>query len=1264
MTLFSLDSFDPRKLLLSFSLLILIVATGHAQQAQFSADVVSGCAPLTVKFTDHSTGGATSWKWDFGNSNTSDLQDPGAIYSSAGTYTVKLTINNGADIETKIGFITVYANPKADFTFDKNTGCAPLPVTFTDKSTPGSGAITQWLWVFGDGGTDTRSNPQHTYEVSGPKTIALKVTNQYGCENTGVKTSAIQVLGPKVTFTADNSVFCQVPATVTFNNTSTGDAPLTYSWNFGDGKTSTQKSPSKTFTDDGVFTTTLIVTDKNKCTSQGTMQINAGGEDGLSIQASASKICIGQPVTFVAQTTTVGDIITSYEWNFGDTTFSTAASPTTSYQHARNHVVTLKAQIQGRTCKSIVTIPVEVIPNPVPTFTYTSDCNYKVTFTSTSKNASKVFWELSNGLTFTQPTFSFTYPAPGSYSVRLTAFNELDCSITVEKVIQVIGKPIAAFTPNTEQSCTEPSLSGCVPFTIQFKNESAPTSGLTYKWNFGDNSSSTTKSPGHTYKKVGNFTVSLDVKNSAGCTGRVTAKVVVSNITPVAKFTLSKKSVCEYETVNFTDQSTSANFWCWDFGDGATSTAQHPSHSYDKPGTYTVTLTAKNGGCSNTFQIVNAVTVKNPLVEFKIAKNCLDPYAVQLINTSANYTSLLWDFGDGQTTSSNVSKHIYADTGQYIIKLTGVNTATQCTVTVQTSVDINDLDVDFEIDNPKPCRDADVTFTDKSASAVKWEWDFGNTQYTSDQDAITKYHQGGQFTATLRAYDADGCSATKSVTVNVLDIDGKFNFTGASTCSNLTAKFSDQSTASPAVNGWHWDFGDGQTSTQKDPTHVYQALGSYPITLTLTNDNGTCSFIQYGAVNFTVPGPAFISDKQGLCLNSPVQFINQTVNGVTYAWDFGNGETSAAGSPQMAYTATGEYDITLKATDQFGCEKTVIKQQYISVTKPTAGFDDTKQSVECPPLVATFVDQSVGSIAKWEWDLGDGQTSTLQTPNCVYARPGDFDVTLVVTDVNGCTDTKVAPKVVSVGGPYGTFEVTEASRFCLYDTAIFAAQTTNAITHRWDFGDGNVVDMTENNARHRYDRTGAIQISLVLIDVNGCQVLAEGSRQVVVQDTTTIDMIYSPCIFAGEETYFEATPQQDGMTYSWTVDGYAAGAGSAIPAMMNTTGKHPVRLNAINVHGCPSTLQYELPVQGDVDFVPNVFTPNTDDLNPVFEIRGLELSHWDLHVYNRWGEEVYKKRDYKNSWNGDGLATGVYYYHLENSFCPDRDYKGSLTIIR
>jgi PKD repeat protein len=163
--------------------------------AAFSATPTTGNAPLTVKFTDESTGTITSWLWDFGDGKTGTAKNPSHKYANPGTYSVSLTVTGPEGTNTKniANYITVNpVTPVAAFSATPTTGNAPLTVKFTDEST---GTITSWLWDFGDGKTGTAKNPSHKFTKAGRYSISLKVSGPGG-ENTLVISDYIQVKGP------------------------------------------------------------------------------------------------------------------------------------------------------------------------------------------------------------------------------------------------------------------------------------------------------------------------------------------------------------------------------------------------------------------------------------------------------------------------------------------------------------------------------------------------------------------------------------------------------------------------------------------------------------------------------------------------------------------------------------------------------------------------------------------------------------------------------------------------------------------------------------------------------------------------------------------------------------------------------------------------------------------------------------------------------------------------------------------------------------
>ena len=230
---------------------------------QVSADFTTlsantGCGSLVVEFQDLSTGSPDTWLWDFGNGNTSTLENPTTIFSNPGIYDITLTVSNAVsnDTEVSIGLIKVYERPVSELaTISPANGCMPLVVDFVDISITNN-TITNWQWDFGDGGASNFKNPNYEYNSDGEFSVSLIVTDINGCQSLSTKVNFIEVYKvPTADFIADIPFSCNPNELVTFTNNTLGAA--TYAWDFGDGNTSVIDNPIHNYTF-GVYSVMLI----------------------------------------------------------------------------------------------------------------------------------------------------------------------------------------------------------------------------------------------------------------------------------------------------------------------------------------------------------------------------------------------------------------------------------------------------------------------------------------------------------------------------------------------------------------------------------------------------------------------------------------------------------------------------------------------------------------------------------------------------------------------------------------------------------------------------------------------------------------------------------------------------------------------------------------------------------------------------------------------------------------------------------------------
>ncbi|RYD90773.1 MAG: PKD domain-containing protein, partial [Sphingobacteriales bacterium] len=428
--------FTP-KLVITSWLMFLFLIIGIAAKAQpvaaFSATPLSGCAPLVVNFVDQSTGAPTQWKWDLGNSTISFLQNPSVTYFNPGTYSIKLVVQNaaGRDSVTRTQYIHVTAQPSVSFAADKVTGCFPLPVTFTDNSTPGTGTVTSWQWDFGDGNFSGTQTASHTYTAAGDYNISLRVGNSAGCFKTLTRPLYIHINeGVNADFTHSQPNTCTTPVSINFQNQSAGTGTLTYEWNFGDGSQSTDLNPSHTYTAAGTYSVSLIAINSTGCrdTITQTDAIIVGGVNADFLVPQV--LCQGAPLNF--QNTSAPAPV-SASWSFGDGTVSSVISPVKVFATAGTFPVKLVSNFGA--CLDSVTHNVTVLAKPVTSFTAdkTAGCNvpFTVHFTSNVTGANSYKWDFGDGgsATFNSPTH--TYTQTGLYNVSLITGNSAGCYDTL-----------------------------------------------------------------------------------------------------------------------------------------------------------------------------------------------------------------------------------------------------------------------------------------------------------------------------------------------------------------------------------------------------------------------------------------------------------------------------------------------------------------------------------------------------------------------------------------------------------------------------------------------------------------------------------------------------------------------------------------------------------------------------------------------------------------------------------------------------------------
>lgn len=1005
--------------------------------ADFTATDV--CLTNTTTFTDASTvtsGTITGWAWDFDNNTTTDntTQNPTNNYAAAGTYTVNLTVTTNNNCTNSFSTtVDVFANPIANFSTD--APCEGNATSFSDLSSNGSTAVSIWNWDFDNNTTtdNTTQNPLFNLGASGTYPVTLYVEDANGC-NHSVTQNVIVTPNPTAGFTFTNVCF---GTTTGFTDQSNGNGGTIsqFAWDFTNNGTvdNTNQNPTNGYSSAGTYTVELHVTTADGCVDSITRVVTVNPIPVADF--SATNECLGNTTTFTDESTVSTGAVTNWSWDFADgSPADNNQTPTHTYTTAGTYNVILTVTSDSG-CINNYSANVEVYTNPIATFATDVAClTHATTFTDSSTPGDNPItiwnWDFDNNTTVdnTEQNPTFILPTAGTHNVNLYVEDSHGCSHDTTITVTVSENPIANFTHTIE--CFGTSTT----FTDASNNNGGTTNIDTWEWDFDGNGTidNTTQSPTFNFPSAGTYQTELYVTSALGCMDSITISVVVDPI-PVANF--SATSECLEFTTTFTNNSTVTTGTItqndWDFADGTgTSTLLNPTYTYASSGTFNVELTVtSDSGCTHSV-IVPVTVYPKPTADFNVADVCLNVAASitdASIGNGGTVNQWEWDYTNNGTTDNTTQNpsNFYATDGTFDIKLVAT-TADGCKDTIIKPVTIHPMPIaDFTYVNA--CYGSDVDFTSTSTvtsgTITNWDWQFGNGQTSAIENPSENYASEGLYNVQLIVTTNNNCRDTiirNGIEVWPLPV---VDFIPTTVCLNNLTQFEDQSTVSNTyttntIVNWTWDFADGSAfSNSQNPTHTYTTEGVYQASLIVTTNNNCVDTIIKDVTVYPLPVVDFTPNITEGCTPVCVTFTDGSTissgNITQWAWDFNGDGISDNVSQNPAncflnpsHSSVRDFDITLTATSQFGCSTTLTKSDYIhSYPIPLASFtywpNDEASIVDND---IAFTDQSIiGSV--WNWDLGDGTTTTVQNPAHEYQDTGFYLVTLAIENVYGCRDT-------------------------------------------------------------------------------------------------------------------------------------------------------------------------------------------------------------------------------------------------------------------
>lgn len=1144
-------------------------------QVSISANTNAGCSPLPVVISVDTPDAAAittyAWTVTFPSGtvvNSSDSQYIG-VFSQPGEYDVQITINGNLST-TETAFITVYAPPVAAIAVDDGEGCVPHCVQFSDASTSGGGTIVEWAWDFGNGNLSTLQNPDFCYQTPGSYTPVLSVEDEFGCFSS---TSAPQLVTvsntpPVAAFVPSTFNDCNPPSEITFTNTSQGDG-LISDWDFGNGFTQSAAGTgevTQVFTLEGDYEVCLSVENNIGCEATVCETISIVTPPAPQFSASANEICAGNYIDFTNLTSPAPS---SLSWDFDGDGVEDASGTEVSFNFGQEGVYNpvLTAVYSGNCIgTSDGSFNIEVFPalETALSASVTSACSVPQSITLQNESQTpgivSLEWLLDGVSQGFGESLEVNLDAFGSYDVSLVATTAL-CTdtLTLADYIQLQSPTIDFSLP--AQICTG------VEVPVNGISINSPEDVVDIEWDFdGDGIvDATGDDPNYSYTDPGVYTVQVFLVTVNGCTSTVSAdQTIIVQPDVAADFTSSAQITCAGDEVTFCTDMLQNTTYAWNFG-GPWFNVSLPNecinYTFPDTGYFDVTLSVSNTACNAILTLEDYIYVVPPVAEFEFVQDCLDPNQVAFTDVSIEADQLIWDFGDGSPLVFDELNpiHTYPQAGTYQVTLIAVNDETGCqddyTATVITTTDPVPLTASQAIG----CAPVTPNFNSSANTQfVFWDIDFGNGTTatveltagniwsvnvfynTGEVDSYTNsftvnwwpdvpYTEGGSYDVTVTATDNSGCVTTTvhedMVTVyNDLEFAG-FNANIIEGCDSVLIEF--QPTGNFLAQGT-WEFSDGTTSTELNPTHQFFPPWDYAFaaTFTVTDDFGCGSSASDTIDLVPPPVPGFTTTSDPSCIAEALSVTNTSTGDIVgHFWDFGNPgnpqNTSTEEAPEFSYTENGTYTICLTAENSQGCQQTLCQDNAVNIISPVAEIGLTPQINNCL-FGVQFENLTEGDTFCSDWSFGDGQFGSGNDPYHTYSI-GVYDVELVVCNEFGCYDTTTVFDIFNLSNVIGPFSTVLDQVDCAPFQVDFQAynQLDQSFTYFWDFGDGSGDPDNNTLTDHSYMTPGTYCPTLVMQDPNGCTFLLECEEPIVVTEFTFELGSVEPVCF-GESSVFTA----------------------------------------------------------------------------------------------------------------------------------------------
>ncbi|MBI1221415.1 MAG: PKD domain-containing protein [Bacteroidetes bacterium] len=1194
------------------------------------------------------------FNFDDGNGYQNLGTEPWVYNSSIKNYLISVAFRDSMSCWDTINYqdsVRVFG-VYAEFSTSQDTFLCPQAIAFRDLSSlydstantsqPDDSLIT-WVWSFGSGLANSSLQNPERYLSAGDYSVQLKVTNTTGCSDS--VRHPLVIVGPIANFTfQSDSIGCE-PLRVYFKNESSN--ATNYIWQFNDsGNTVLSTTSDTAFYFDyelyGNFIPTL--------TAQGSFNQNgitvsceatypdSTAWDSLRLVSvyetpnagfSYTTNCANKSASFTNTSITDNNSILSFLWEFGDGDTSSQQEPTHYYSDTGHYFVILHTYSEHG-CEDTLGKEIVIAPQPVAWFSFNEVCLGTTTLFKDSTNAFNDLiydwqWDFGDGGSSNLEDPFHDYQGDSSYTIILIVTNIGGCMDTASRSLRIHSYPKASFTVSNQ----------CQYDTIRFSDLSTNSEmPLSYSWSLSDGHTSTQKNPVLKYSSPGAKFITQIVSSVWGCKDTAIGGVSVYAI-PAASYSVNDSMQCQdFESFAFSDLSTlSSGSYTrnWNFGDGSTDTAIAPVHLYSSYGNYNVSLVVKSDqSCYDT--TLHTMTVFAPI---EVAFAIDDPFQCEYEN---NFTftdtstvqngsiSRSWYPGDGNSSTDSIYTHAYSDTGSFVVRLVQLSDQ-GCRDTLEKTVYINPSPrASFSVNDSTQCLAGNLFQLTNSSSVAKGNytstWYFGDQDSAVVQDTNHTYSQDSTWQIYLIVQSDSACSDTASHTSITYPMPvSYFGMSDTALClSGNQFNFYDSSSIKNGSISQFWQFGDGDSSSNQNPSHSYALEGVYTIQLRTQSNFGCEDTSERNLEVYPMPQARISFSDTALCYrDNQFTFIDSSTivyGDWTREWSLGEGSGDTNQFAVHNYSQDSVWHLALRIVSSHACADSAFQDIYVYPQAQSAFTVNDSQQCESGNL---FLLTNLSSVHQdslsYSWSFGDTNTDTATAPSHSYLLPGIYTVVLIANTPHLCADTSLDTMTV-FPNPQAWIGLSDSNlcfrnhQFKFVDSSQIAYGSWVRV---WNFGDATTD--TSVISTHHYSSDSSYLVALRIESSHGCldsafrtyTVYPQASSDFSVNDS---DQCLSDHLFILQNL---SSVRKGSLSYSWDFGDGNQDTATQVNHSYSAYGIYTVQLVAITPFACNDTFQETMIVYPNPDAKIGINDSLLCFRNHVFDFKDSTLLPYGSH---------------------------------------------------